>query len=39
MREPGSASLLSRPWARVVALVSAPLLLALWAYRLGFWSA
>ena len=28
-----------RPWARAVALVSAPLVVALWAYRLGFWSA
>ena len=26
-----------RPWARAVALVSAPLVLVLWAYRLGFW--
>ncbi len=28
-----------RPWARAVALVSAPLVVALWAYRLGFWPA
>ncbi len=28
-----------RPWARAVALVSAPLVAALWAYRLGVWSA
>lgn len=27
-----------RPWARAVALVSAPLVMALWAFRLGFWS-
>ncbi len=28
-----------RPWARAVALVSAPLVVALWAYRFGVWSA
>ena len=28
-----------RPWARAVALVSAPLVVGFWAYRLGFWPA
>ena len=28
-----------RPWARAVALVSVPLVVALWAYRLGLGSA
>lgn len=26
-----------RPWARAIALVSAPLVAAFWAYRLGLW--
>ncbi len=26
-----------RPWARAVALVSAPLIVAFWLYRLGSW--
>lgn len=26
-----------RPWARAVAVVSAPLVVALWLYRFGLW--